>query len=428
MWVAIALLWAADVLAQSNDVPQYDQPIDPTMYMIRPGDKLQITFVRSKLAPDTLYVNGEGKVVDQTLGVFDLSHTNLDRAREILGDALIKLYNVPDIVISVTDPRSVAITVSGAVRNPGLYYGYTSQRVSELVARAGGVLPDGSRRLIQFRGGVKPLTVDLDKAAFAGDLESDPLLYSGFAVFVPNKSDRVVQIVGEVNTPREVELLPTDDLSLLLVLAGGARTGADTSAISIINRVTTGHAGELEGGDIVVVPPRPTTSEEDKLAIFGAVAKPGFYTFSSGITLKSLIASAGGILQDANSGLTTIFRKPRVDATGRVTNMRFPISHLMDTPDGWAQVELHVQDSVYVPVLVGYVQISGAVYNPGFYPFVAGKDVKSYVLGAGGFLPTADKDQILLFNPVSKVSSVVSPGVVVRDGSQMTIQVREELR
>ncbi len=426
--LSLMLLTGSLAFAQSKDAPQFDRPINPDLYMIRPGDRLLITFVKSKLASDTLIVNAEGKVVDQTLGVLDLSRTSLSQARGILSDALVKLYNVPDIVISINEPRTAAVSISGAVRHPGLYFGYTSQRVSDIISKAGGVLPDGSRRLIEFRGGSRTLTVDLDKAAYMGDVDSDPLLYAGYSVFVPNMSNNVVQVVGEVNDPREVELLPTDNLKLLLELAGGVRASADTSAITIINRQTNGHSDKLEAGDIIIVPPVQESTDESKVALFGAVAIPGFYRYTTNLTLADLLKAAGGMVDDANPGLTTIFRRPRVDVTGRVTDLRFPISHVMDPPNPGAKVTLQPQDSVYVPVLVGYVQVSGAVYNPGFYPYVAGKSVKDYVLGSGGFLTTADRDDILIYNPISRVSSVVSPDVVVRDGSQLTVQIREELR
>jgi protein involved in polysaccharide export with SLBB domain len=426
--LGIAFLFSVGPLAQSQSIPEFDQPINPDRYMIRPGDRLLITFVQSKLSSDTLVVNAEGKVVDQTLGVFDLSHISLSQARSILSKALVQLYNVPDIVISITEPRSAAINVSGAVRSPGLYFGYTSQRVSDIIAKAGGVLSDGSRRLIRFEGGSRTLNVDLDKAAYLGDLDSDPPLYAGFSVFVPNKSENLVQVVGEVNNPREIELLQTDSLSLLLKLAGGTRSHADIPNIMIINRTTNEHSDKLAAGDIVMVPPQKGTLEDNKVALFGAVKNPGFYSYTIGMTLSNLLQSAGGLLNDANPGLTTVFRRPRVDVTGRVTDLRFPISHVMGESGLDAKIALQPQDSIYVPVLVGYVRVGGAVFNPGFYPYVPGMSVKSYILGAGGYLPTANKNEILVFNPISKVNSVVSPEVVVHDGSQLTVQIREELR
>lgn len=408
----------------------FDHPIDPNIYLIRPGDKLVVTFVKAKLASLTLSVDPEGKVVHRTLGVFDLSHRTLSEAKGILRKALRELYNVDEMAISVTEPAKVGIPVSGAVESPGLYTAYTSQRVSEIIDSAGGVLATGSRRWIVFSGGPKQIIVDLDRADYLGDNAANPCLYAGYSVYVPSKSDKLVQVVGEVNKPREIELVTGDDLNLLLSLAGGVRSNADVGAVQILGRHQQSLSQEwnIKAGDIMLVPPKAGGNEFGRLTVFGAVAQPGKYEYQEGMTLEELIRLAGGFTPNASSSRTAVFRMAKVDEWERATNIRYPISNVVGGSNKVEAMHLEPADSIFVPVKVGYVKVSGEVHNPGLFPFLDGGNAMSYINAAGGFLPTANKGRIDIYNRISKITSSYSPEVQVHDGDEVIVNVREELK
>lgn len=410
------------------DGPPFSHPVDPDLYMIRPGDALQLMFVRSELAPETLLVDPEGRVINSTLGIFDLTDKNLTQAREILMEAVRRLYSIPDIAIGITRPRRVSISVYGTVVQPGTYNAYTSQRVSEVLAAAGGVPPEGSTRWITLSGGPRTLTVDLDRAVYTSDLTADPCVYAGQVIRVPNKSRNTVNVTGEVHNPREIELTEGDDLQLILQLAGGLRSRADTARIQVIRRSGEAYNGKLRGGDIIVVPTRTLTPVETPLAIFGAVKTPGLYDYGEGMTVADLVKRAGGYLPDANPRNTAVFRRPLMDELGRATHMRHPISGLAGNGDTFQAIKLQPDDSIYVPKTIGFVAVRGAVVRPGNLPYIEGKDAMFYINGAGGFLPVAKRDMIHLYNPVSKLTALSPPGVVVSDGSLLTVEVKEELR
>lgn len=408
----------------------FDQPIDQSLYLIRPGDKLIVTFIKAKLAPLTLSVDPEGKVVNATLGVFDLSHKTLFEAKGILRKALRELYNVDEMAISVTEPAKVGILVSGAVAAPGLYTAYTSLRVSEIIDSAGGVIRTGSRRWIIFSGGPQEIIVDLDQADYLGDNTANPCLYAGYSVYVPSKSTELVQVVGEVNNPREIELVLGDDLNLLLSLAGGVRSNGDIGAVRIIGdrEQSQGRKENIQAGDIILVPPKSAGSVRDRLIIFGAISNPGKYEYHQSMTLEELIRQAGDFTSHASSSRTTVFRRAEVDEWGRTTELRYAISNVVKTDEKIKAVLLQPDDSVFVPVKVGYVKVSGEVHNPGLFPFGEGENAMFYIATAGGFLPTADKNRIDIYNRISRITSSHSPEVMVHDGDEIIVNVRQELR
>ncbi len=434
--VVLLLAFSVPVMGQDPFVlefpekegPPYSLPIDPDLYLIRPGDELRITFVKSDLDPLSIKVDPEGLIVDSKIGAFDLSSKTLTQAREMLIESLASQYNVGNLVIGITSSRLVSISVQGAVARPGTYNVYSSQRVSEVIAVAGGILPEGTTRSIILSGGVRDVRVDLDRARFLSELQSDPAVYAGHVIYVPNKSRRTVQVVGEVLTQREIELTEGDDVAGLLKLAGGARRWADTASIEILDEAGVPTSGPFKGGEVIVVPPRKEDGESAPLEVFGAVKNPGLYPFRAGISLGELVNSAGGYLPDANDGSVTVFRKPRLGHDGRRTELRFPVSMSGRTGGDRAAVELKPEDSVYVPIKVGYVTVNGEVLNPGFYPYIEGSTAQFYINTAGGFLRTADKEQIAVYNPISRITTMIAPGVVVSDGSVMTAQLREELK
>ena len=160
-WLLVVCLWlmsaypaAAQTVSEADSLEGswaemyrfFDEPVDPEIYLIRPGEELLVTFLNARLEPLTLTVDPQGRIVHSTLGLFDLSHRNLAEAKNLLEDALVDLYKAEQIEISVLEPQRTAVRVSGAVVKPGMYRGFTSHRVSEIIEQAGGIAwPPGSR-------------------------------------------------------------------------------------------------------------------------------------------------------------------------------------------------------------------------------------------------------------------------------------------
>lgn len=414
--------------ARSSGYRFFDAPIDPDHYLIRPGDQLQVTFIGAQLAPLLLTINPEGRVVHSTLGSYDFQGVTLAEVRRRLGEALGRLYNVEDIDISVLTPRRVAIQVSGTVESPGLYLAYTSQRVSEVIDSAGGVGSDGSRREIRLLGGPKEIRVDLDRADL-GEAQWNPALYAGHTVIVPAKSTRVVNVVGEVERPREMEILAGETVDDIIALVGPLRATADSSAIRVIrgSEQIVGTETVLQPGDIVLVPLRQEAAGEAPVTVFGAVQKPGRYEIESSNHLDALINRAGGFTEHAAPTGLTVFRHPPREASVRVEE-RYAIGNLVDGDAVVRPFALQTGDSVFVPVAVGYVRVSGEVRNPGMFPFVAGQSAKDYVSAAGGFLPRADREVVEIFHRVSRFTETRPAGARIQDGDEVIVRLREEFR
>ncbi len=404
-----------DSLLPQQAWQNFDQPINPETYLIRPGEKFTVSFIGTTLKPLELVVDAEGAVTDPGLGRFDLAHKTLAQTRQLLSAPLLQYFRAREIVISVAEARPISIAVTGAVRSAGTYRVYSSQTVSDVIALAGGILPGGSRRGIVFSGGADTVRVDLERALALGDPTGNPPLYSGRSVFVPTLSGQSVVIRGEVNRPGTVELAAGDDLRTVLLLAGGLRSSADTSFIHYAN--TTEHlrlSDSVKPGQHIVVPPSVQALQQRGIVVSGAVAQPGSLAYRADMTVDGAIAAVGGMTGVANKDRITVFRRAEDGKTLPEGTERYP---MFNTPT----MTLQPFDSVVVPARVGYVTVTGATSGSRFLPFAAGQTAGAYIDAAGGVPKTALRVSIKRLNRVTGMRLDIRAGDMVADGDELVV-------
>ncbi|MDZ4723721.1 MAG: SLBB domain-containing protein [candidate division Zixibacteria bacterium] len=402
------------------------RPINPDQFLIRPGEKLTVTFIKTQLSSLRLIVDAEGRIIHENIGMLEVGGMTLSQVRELLKAELKKAYTTEQIIISIDEPALVAITIFGAVAKPGTYSLYNSQSVSVLIDSARGILPGGSRRRIELSGGPGTLTVDLDKAQFAGQFTSDPYLYSGISVFVPGQDEKVVQLTGEVRTSRTIELMGGESLAQLISYAGGLTIRADTANAYCL-RKDGQKVGVKEGfhsKDIIVIPSQALSSDSKSLQIFGAVEKPGFYSLSENMSIDDLLKIAGGVSGDGNISRIVVFRETERSPWEHSESGRYPIRVTANGTQ--SSMLLSASDSIFVPQRVGYVKVSGEVKRPGLYLFGESKNAKNYIDLAGGFVSTANRSHLGMFDRIAQTTDIISPESYVGDGDELIVYGQEE--
>ena len=404
----------------------FDEPIDPDLYLIRPGEQFEVVFLGAKLPSISLNVNAEGRLVHAELGLFELAGLTLTQTRTILLESLQRLYRADEIVISVNSIYPVAIQVSGMVNRPGTYIGYISQRVSEIIDSAGGVAPGGSTRRISFQGESDDIAVDLDPYRYASDRSHNPCLYSGYRVYVPSRTGADVQVIGAVVEPRAIELLPGENVADMIRLAGGTLSGADISVARLINDSDKSltPTTKLQAGDVVVIPEASDIGSKLQIKLFGFVSRPGLYEYSENLTLAELLNLAGGSGAEANSGRITVFRLPEKDGLGRQLGGRYPL--MLADADRADRLMLRPGDSIFVPRQVGYVTIAGLVDHPGLVPYTIGHNVEDYIRLAGGFADPKSAPRVDLSDRISGLTRPATMRMVVYDGDIITVRTGDE--
>ncbi len=152
----------------------------------------------------------------------------------------VKLEAGDVLFIPETDRRIVAL---GEVGHPGPYDLLEGQRLSDLLAAAGGVNPKAATtKAFIVRNGTQ-MPIDL-KRVMAGDVAANVALKPGDMVIVPESKDRVL-VMGLVSKPGPYEY--TENMTIIdaIAAAGGTAEKANLAGAQIVR---------LEGGKTKSIP------------------------------------------------------------------------------------------------------------------------------------------------------------------------------
>jgi len=344
---------------------------------------------------------------------------------------VVRVFSIPDRVRN-------RITVSGNVWQPGSQGFVEHLRLSDAIARAGGVradtylgqvlvtrmMPDSTR--VQLRAGLRADGTAVDDITLAPD--DDIRIFS-----IPEfRSKRQVAISGAVRKSGRVAYRDGMTLRDLVLLAGGLEDGAYLAEAEIARfpeshaagataqmlhvqldstylfaTATTGAPNAspefvLRPDDQVLVLRQPDRITPRSVVLSGEVKFPGRYTLERrDERLRGLLQRAGGLTPSADSA-GIVFVRTR-DGVGRVG---------VDLPralrDAKAVDDLVLQDgdSVHIPPYSGIVTVSGSVNAPISLAYVPGADVDFYIRAAGGPSRTGDVSHAYVRQASGRVETV----------------------
>jgi protein involved in polysaccharide export with SLBB domain len=256
------------------------------------------------------------------------------------------------------EPENI-VMVLGAVQNPNIFKKTDGMKVSSLLHRSGGVLPNAYldradiERFLPDKETYMIISVNLAKV-LSGDESADMLLEAGDSLKVYTleevqyKPDNIVTIYGAIQNPNKYTRAVNMKLSDLLFISGGLIPGANKSieisrinddgkSINILVDVTLLTKGDnnsdpvLKDGDVVFV--RKDKDFLDKLRVItlsGEVKYPGSYTLRSDERLSELIKRAGGLTERAYPEASTVTRKIEYLVLDEQMKSIRQVSHLLD--------------------------------------------------------------------------------------------------
>ena len=235
------------------------------------------------------------------------------------------------------------VQVSGAVTRPGTYRWAANLRVSQLIARAGGLAPEAHAdradllRLTEDQAW-RVIAVDVG-AALAGDADADLVLQRGDRLQVRTREEvglaGEAHVAGLVRVPGSYPRREGMRVSDLLFAAGGPSPGAGPD-IELTRGRFEGSPAPLRlaligGPEDYTVEPDMVLADDDSVTVTGRgefqaqadvvflkgrVRGPGAYPVRSGpddapYTVWDLLEDGGGTLADANvAGIVVYRRRP----------------------------------------------------------------------------------------------------------------------
>lgn len=235
--------------AQSNQSPAQD-------YSLGAGDVIEINVLgrddfrtRARIRPD-------GTVLLPFLGAVSAAQRT---PTELSGSVAAALrsggyYANPVVSVDVVSYASQYVTVLGAVGTPGLLPIDRAYRLSEIMARVGGLRAGGADYVV-----VRPTIGQEQRYSYetlaTGDPNQDPLVSPGDKIYVPDA--QLFYIYGEVNSPGAYPIMPEPTLRKALARGGGIRPTGTTRRLKIYRQGQTVKATDLtaplQPGDVIVI-------------------------------------------------------------------------------------------------------------------------------------------------------------------------------
>lgn len=408
-------------------------PVVDSVYIVGPGDMLTISIFATQYYNYTLPVHSDGTIVVPMIGKVDIRKSTLLEVRQLLRELLRREVRSGEILVSLYKPRKVKVTVSGAIRKPGVVILPATARVSEALDMTGGEIKDTtSLRNIVVRGphGVRAIA-DLQRFYRIGDLDANPFVNSGDVIYFPKK-DMSVGVFGAVNNSGWMDYKPGETLRSAIEVCQGLKAAAFLDSIEIVrfnpDHITTSsiHLSitnydtnpnadiELQPKDLVLIREIPQFRRHDLIVIEGEVNYEGSYSILEGTTkLSDIIEQAGGFTADASLEEASITRRTdeterdkeferlkqispadmqedeyeyfKARSRERVGQMVVNFKKLFLANDTTEDLYLRDGDYIEIPKLKNYIRVIGRVNNPGNIIFTDEWIFEDYITAAGGY-------------------------------------------
>ena len=373
----------------------------PKNYILGPGDELNITLSGLNETDFDAKLSRDGSIKVEYVGLISLTGLTIEQAKQRIFARMAKSYPAltmgkTKLNLSLSNGRSIRVTVIGEVERPGGYQVSALATVFNVVYITGGPTLNGTLRNIQvIRNNKMVATIDLYPFLQKGLLPADIRLEDqDVLVFTPTV--KRVEFGGMVKRPMIYELLPNENLVQALAYAGGFSDSAFTDRLKIVQ--LNGREKlykDVETSSFMNYIPMQSDSIfaekmeplfENKVTITGAVYRPGEYGYTPQLSLKNLLKKADGLRADAF--LTRAIIK-RVGVNREKTIVSVDLNTLNTT-----DIALSSEDSIHVfakddLIEQQYVTIDGNVRNPGKILFRKGMQIQDLIALAGGFMNDA---------------------------------------
>lgn len=376
------------------------------------------------------------------------------------------------------------LTVNGAVYQPGTYeFGGEVKTVRQLVAKAGGVLPDAflNRAVLHREHDDKTLeviSVNLGKV-LTGEA-ADIVLQKNDELYVTSVSDLretgTMTISGMVANPGTFPFARNTTVEDLIIMAGGLREGASLARVDIARRkrdanglVQSDEVGELisislkdgfvdDGGeklylqpyDEVTVHRSPSYNVQTHVALTGEANFPGFFTLTSrNERLSDLVKKAGGVTNYAYVKGARLFRNMSDEERRQITDIllfhsgdnsqvdttavmrmasQYQVAVNLDkalgNPGSEYDIELVEGDVLDIPVIHNTVRVMGQVMIPSVISYEPRMKGSDYIDACGGFSPEAKRAKKYVIHMNGR-SEKLTAGTKIQPGDQIVVPAKK---
>lgn len=422
-------VYGSNIFQNSQILQLSELSTPPPDYPIGVGDHIVVSLWGGADFEQDYIVGRDGSIFPQGLGKITVQGLTFANAKSIIYDRFKKVIpQSTNISVTLGQPRSIVVQVSGNVANPGPLVVSAFTNALNIVALAGGVTQYGDmRKILISRNGIMIDSIDVYKYLSTGDFGKHLYLENNDFVIVPFY-DKKVLASGQFKRPMYYQLKSGEGLAALLKLTGGFTPDAYASGgmiirninekqtIKTINLNAIGLLADgkitdepLYDGDMVVVNPI-NQGLSNKVIVKGEVAYPNVYEVRKGDRLFDLINRAGGVTPDSYLERAYVFKGAGDSTNLKADKIDVNLTDLNKNAKSKYNIPIEANDVIEVFNKNQFsdrqmISIEGEVRNPGKYQKYGGMTLKDLLYFANGLKPSAEYGSIIVSSIVDIDSS-----------------------
>ncbi len=240
---AVIVLAAVLGTASGHQIPE---AINDRPYVLGPGDQLSVDVADvEEFTGKAVRIDDSGSIILPKLGKTAAAGLTVAELQASITSGLAKYVVKPEVTVTIVERRTQPVTVSGAVKSPGLLNIPTGKTLFEVLAMAGGILPDAGYRIrITRRASAGEIPVagaqkDASGQYFVADIPLKGLEEGNSAYNIPILSNdfiavpraELIYVIGDVKRTGAFALADGQTVSVLQALAM-AEGKLNTAALS----------------------------------------------------------------------------------------------------------------------------------------------------------------------------------------------------
>ena len=430
--------------------------VDIHKYIVGPGDEFYISFSASNFSFNNyLVISPTGDIVIPSVGIINLNFLSLSEAFEEIKKSCNEKYSNSDVNITLTDIRSFYINIQG------LTYGNSKILVNPLTT-----VVDAFEIFLSTVPNNKKLTVSKRKILLNDNMTIDYLLNKIEFTFNPylkegdiltiSEYELYFDIYGGVKNPGRYEYNLNDNLSSVVKLAGGYSSYvANNAVITRIDHynpinINIDQDYDIHPYDHILINVDKNIKNRNLVTIIGEVNIPGKYIITNGMTINDLLEISGGYTENADTNKIIIHNEilkfeedlelKRIKLITPSKRTMSEISYLKSRSivnkgtiksneytmtQNIFNYQLNIGDEINILPRIDYVEIIGAVNNPGRYPFINGNSINDYIKESGGKTNRAKKS-IYIINSYNQKKKVRNNYTDIHNGEIIFVESKED--
>ncbi len=263
-----------------------------SVYRLGPEDVVKISILAGgeEQVEKEMVVGENGNVNVPFIGKIKAVGLTMEELEKSIIKPLARDFFVdPQIHLQIKEYNSLQFFISGAVKNPGMFKLEYTPTIMDLIANAGGVLPERGNLAYILRGGSgdlidkknlddetfkksiankEPIKVDLLKLLDEGNMSENIMLQSGDTIYIPlgtklNQTTTKIYVQGEIKKPGAFDFQPGLTALSACIIAGGFAKFAAPNRAKIIRLTENGqetidiNLEDVISGDLLDFPLKP---------------------------------------------------------------------------------------------------------------------------------------------------------------------------